>query len=335
MNTGKNKKPTYDFTGDGLFGNDVSEEQGTQKQDGILELRVEVLQPYHNHMFGLYEGTRLDEMLASVRENGILVPILVREYGGVYEILAGHNRVNAARMAGLDTVPAKVLCDISEEKADLIVTESNLCQRSFADLKHSERAFALKARHDALRNQGKRNDLIEEVEKLLDDRGGDSEPSDKQNNRSDFKVAEEFGLSPATISRYVKLAGIDRDLLDLVDSGNIPFLAGVYLADIDADHQAAVARYVLSDGVKVTMKNADALRAAAKLDEERIFEILTGVLTVKKKAEPAAKIRPKIYREYLPESLPVAKVERVIERALKFCRDNDVLDELLEEAAGQ
>lgn len=117
MNTGKNKKPTYDFTGDGLFGNDAEEEQGTQKQDGILELRIEALQPYHNHMFGLYEGTRLDEMLASVRENGILVPILVREYGGVYEILAGHNRVNAARMAGLDTVPAKVLCDISEEKA--------------------------------------------------------------------------------------------------------------------------------------------------------------------------------------------------------------------------
>lgn len=330
--TDTKKKPTYDFSGSALFGVDDTPDTtpATAEPREVTEININLLKPYHNHMFGLYEGARLDEMLASVLENGILVPILVREYGGAYEILSGHNRVNAAKLTGLDTVPARVLDDISDEKADLIVTESNLCQRSFSDLKHSERAFALKTRHDALRSQGKRRDLIDEVEKLLT--GGDETDSskDKYAGRSDVKVAEEFGLSPATITRYIKLAGIDRDLLDLVDNGYIPFSAGAHLAYIDAVHQATVARLFLSDGVKVTTKRAEALRSASNLDEERIREILTGVLTVKKKAEPAAKIKPKVYREYLPETLSVKEVERVIERALKFCRDSNALDELME-----
>ena len=147
----------------------VEEINGEQVRVQVVqELPIDKLRPYHNHPFRLYDGERLREMLRSVNEVGILVPIVVRDAeSDMYEILAGHNRVNAAKNVGLQTVPARILENISDELAALIVTESNLCQRSFGDMLYSERAVALKAHLDALRSQGKRNDLTDAVERLV------------------------------------------------------------------------------------------------------------------------------------------------------------------------
>ena len=111
----------------------------------IKDIPVDMLKDYHNHKFSLYTGERLEDMVASVKLNGILVPILVqpKDNGESYEILSGHNRANAAKIAGMDTVPAVIKENLSEEEAELYVVETNLAQRSFNDLKLSEQAAVL------------------------------------------------------------------------------------------------------------------------------------------------------------------------------------------------
>jgi len=108
-----------------------------------LSLDIADLVPYTNHPFKLYEGDRLDDMVRSIKELGVLMPVIVRpNEDETYEILSGHNRANAAKLAGLKEIPVIIKTGLSDDEAKLIVTETNLVQRSFADLSHSERAFA-------------------------------------------------------------------------------------------------------------------------------------------------------------------------------------------------
>ena len=292
------------------------------------ELPVMNLIPYRDHPFRLYDGQRLQDMVRSVREVGILIPVVVRDAeGGTYEILAGHNRVNAAKHVGLDTVPARVLENISDELAALIVTESNLCQRSFSDLSHSERAVALKAHMDALKSQGRRMDIIAAMDRLnAGEEDTEREKAIAPKGEARSLVGEKFDLSPATVSRYVRLASLHRELLGLVDEGKIAFLAGVELAGLSDKTQDHLAAFLDRERLTLTVKHAKALKDAASssrgLDEEQIHGILTGAAFRKPKAGPTAKTKPKIWKKYLPANTPAKDIESTIEKALAFYFEN-------------
>jgi ParB family chromosome partitioning protein len=141
-------------------------------------------------------------MVLSIKELGVLQPVIVRplnEDEGLYEILSGHNRVNAAKLAGLTEIPVIIKKGLSDEEAKLIVTETNLIQRSFSDLSHSERAIALKTHMSAITKQGKRNDLISEITNIL----VAFESSDEETcglidhkTKSRDKTAEKYGIDP-------------------------------------------------------------------------------------------------------------------------------------------
>ena len=130
---------------------------------GIQMIQIKNIQPFHDHPFHLYEGERLEDMIASVKEHGILNPVIVQKIDGGYEMLSGHNRMNAAKLAGLKEVPAIVKTDLSEGEAYVYVIETNLMQRSFSDLLISEKAAVLKARYEKGSCQGKRNDIMREI----------------------------------------------------------------------------------------------------------------------------------------------------------------------------
>ena len=101
----------------------------------VRQIPCQQLVPYHNHKFQLYEGERLEDMVESIRQNGVLIPIIVQpKSDGRYEILVGHNRWNASKIAGLPTIPAIVKDGLTEEEAAMYVVESNLMQRGFDDL---------------------------------------------------------------------------------------------------------------------------------------------------------------------------------------------------------
>ncbi len=133
-------------------------------EGNVEELNIAQLMPYRNHRFALYEGDRLDDMVQSIKKNGVITPIIVRPLGGGrYEILAGHNRVNAAKLAGKNYVPAIVKTGLSDAEAELIVVDTNILQRGFADLKISEQAFAISVRYHELFDEQKVKDIEEEL----------------------------------------------------------------------------------------------------------------------------------------------------------------------------
>jgi len=159
-------------------------------------------------------------MVESIKYFGVIVPIVARKKGLKFEILSGHNRVNAAKEAGLIDVPAVVKEGLSEEEATLIVTETNLMQRSFTDLCHSERATVIATRHDAMRSQGIRNDLLQEIEKLSKAPNlatqTTSGPMDQKLDTRD-KLGEKCGLSSRSVARYLRLDKLNYQLKDQVD----------------------------------------------------------------------------------------------------------------------
>lgn len=150
-----------------IFGEDYEEELNNNDEVASQDmLKIEQLVPFENHPFKLYEGERFNEMVESIKQFGVIVPIVVRKKKLKFQILSGHNRVEACKALGIKEIPAIVKEGLTEEEALLIVTETNTMQRSFTDLPHSERATVIAVRHEAMKKQGIRTDLLREIEIL-------------------------------------------------------------------------------------------------------------------------------------------------------------------------
>lgn len=137
----------------------------------VTVLPIEKIRMFQKHPFHLYEGERLDDMVESIKANGVLIPAIVRkiepdENGSEYEMLSGHNRMNASRIAGKNEIPCIVKENLSDEDAWIYVVETNVLQRSFADMLPSEKAAVLALRYSKMFSQGKRNDIIAELKML-------------------------------------------------------------------------------------------------------------------------------------------------------------------------
>ncbi len=316
-----------------IFGDDFSESP-PDKQEGATEVKLEQLVPFHDHPFKLYEGERFNEMVESIRNYGVIVPIVVQKKGLKYEILSGHNRANAAKEAGLDTIPTVIKEGLTKEEAILIVTETNLMQRSFTDLAHSERAMVIATRHDAIKNQGVRTDLLQEIEKLSkapnlakDETCG---PMDHK-LKSREKVGEEFGLSPRSISRYMRINRLSDPLKRLVDEGKIAMRAGVDLSYLSAEHQEMIDAIVSEDTFKVDMKKAAMIRSYAdedKLDWKSAKAIITGEAMKDPNKPKPIKIQSQIISRFFNPTQDKKDIEKTIEKALEmyFQRQQEPMD---------
>ena len=296
-------------------------------------LPIERLIPFKNHPFKLYEGERFANMVESVKVSGIIVPIIVRPINDQkYEILSGHNRVEAAKSARLGTVPVIIRENLTDDEAKLIVTETNLVQRSFADLSYSERAVALKHHLDAIKEQGKRKDLINEINKLLNAdninenlTGGliDHKPKSRD------KTADKYGLDARSVSRYVRLCELNESLLNRVDAEEIGLYAAVSLSYLSLDEQNELSRILDKNEHNVDMKKSESLRVYSKdnkLTPKMIEDILSGVVIKKKNRASlpvqSLKIGGKILSKYFkPEQKPEEIQAEIIE-AIEFYRAN-------------
>jgi ParB family chromosome partitioning protein len=308
----------------------IEEFTGANKQENLgttQTLDIIDLVPFTNHPFKLYEGARLDDMVRSVKELGVVVPIVVRPIEGEYthEILSGHNRVNAAKLAGLTEVPAVIKTGLSDEDAALIVTETNLIQRSFADLTHSQRAVALKRHMDAISKQGKRTDLIDEIKRLSNPdeirENGTSCLVGAKLNRADEQVGEQYGLSSRTVARYVRVALLSEPLQQRIDSEEIGLYPAVSLSYLTPNEQTELERQLSEASYKLDMKKAESLRELSeggKLTPEKMAQVLSGELNKKPKPKtaPAFKLKAKIYQKYFPGDTPQKEIETTIDQAL-------------------
>lgn len=303
------------------------------------ELNISQLVPFRNHPFKLYEGDRLDDMVESIREYGVILPLIVRPgEDGSYEILSGHNRANSAKIAGLETVPVVIKEGLTDEEAMLIVTETNLIQRSFIDLSFSERARVLAEHYNAIKQQGKRTDLINEIEKLSKDDDLEENSTLSQletKSRSDDKVGEKYDLSRATVARYLRIDILIEELKDRLDNNEIPLTASVDLSFLKEDEQETVENILETYGFKVDIKKAEILKNFSQgrtFTHDKAYEVLSGKFFNKPKKVKSFKIKPKIISKYFSENQKQGEIEETIEKALEmYFSQNREIDELEED----
>lgn len=288
----------------------------------VTKLNIEKLVAFENHPFKLYEGDRLTDMIDSIKNLGVIVPIVVRKKVNTYEILSGHNRVNAAKLAGLNDIPAVIKEGLTEEEAILIVTETNMMQRSFTDLAHSERATVIATRHNSMKKQGVRSDLLNEIEKLskAPNLAGDvtSSPLDTKLD-SKQNVGKEYNLSRASIARYLRLDQLNPNLKSQVDKGQVAMRAGVDLSYMSEDNQEMVEAIISENTFKVDMKKAATLKSydkSGKLTWDKAVAIVTGEITKKDKKPSAFKVQPSIISKYFKPNENKRDIEETIEKAL-------------------
>lgn len=299
---------------------------------GMMEMDFDQMESFPNHRFKLYEGQRLTDMVDSIKQFGILLPFIIwHTEDGKNIILSGHNRKNAAQLAGLTKGPVVIKENLTFHEARLIVTETNLRQRSFADMSHSERAYCLAEHYDALKSQGKRNDLLTEIETLLNPHEiKENETSAEVQHRlkSRDKIGQEYGLSRDKVAKYIRLAGLVSDLLERVDTGEIAFLAAYDLSFVeDTAKQQQIADLMKSDSYKVDMKKAELLRSyfeTGKLTETAIVQILSGEKTRKPKSDKPqpVKVKPAVISKYFTAQQTAREIEETIDKALAFYFEN-------------
>lgn len=184
---------------------------------GYEMIPVEQIVPFHKHPFRLYEGERLNDMVENVREHGILTPVIVQKTDTGYEMLAGHNRLNVAKIVGIDEIPAIVKEGLTEKEAYVYVIETNMLQRSFSELCVSEKAAVLAERYDKVLSQGKRNDIINELAELDGTCGHGV-------HKSRDGIGEEYGMSGRSAARLMRVNHLVPELKEKVDSGELSFV---------------------------------------------------------------------------------------------------------------
>lgn len=323
-----------------IFGEEAVNEQ--KSGNDKVEASIEKLIPFAGHPFKLYQGERLSGLVDSIKELGVILPVVVRPIkDGNYEILSGHNRVNAARIAGLNKVPVIVKEGLTEEEADLIVTETNLLQRSFSDLSHSERAIALKRHYDVIKEQGKKSQLsesknpelkrklefINEIERLskancLEDSVSLSQVATEK-ARPTEKVGQQYALSKDTVARYLRLHELIPTILQRVDNEEIAFIPAVTLSFLKRPEQEDLDNVLCQKKYIINMAKAKQLRIYSEtsgLDIERIKAILSGEMNKKNRHHKSmdVKVKAKVISRFFKPEQNATEIQGVIEKALEM-----------------
>lgn len=287
-------------------------------ENGVEQIKIDDIQAFHDHPFHLYEGERLQDMVQSIKEHGVLNPVIVRKLGKGYEMLSGHNRANAAKLAGLTEVPAIVKADLPDEEAYVYVIETNLMQRSFNDLMPSEKAAVMAAHYDKVCCQGKRNDIIRELELLngIEPKSTCGHNGHKLKNRD--AMAAEYGFSSRNAARYLRLNYLIQPFKNMMDENKIALLAAVDVSYLIEDEQKMLWNIVERQGLKVKPAYAEKLRKeSGSLTEEKMAEILEA-LQVKHSdgnAGVSLKLPKEICNKYF-EGMNSRQMASVVEQAL-------------------
>ena len=286
------------------------------------------LVPFNGHPFHLYQGERLNDMVESIKTSGVIVPIIVRRIGDVLEILSGHNRVEASRLAGRVEVPTIILENISNADALAIVIETNLLQRSFTDMSHSEKAAVLTLHHSKMFSQGKRNDILEQLYMLGKSHDlGDDITSRQVGEKltSNQKVADLYSLSARTVSRYLRIHQLYPALKNILDDDIIAFIPAVTLSHLSHTEQKLLADCINKHNFPVDMKKADMLRKyseKSKLDKDSINRILSGAMAYKPSRTPTVKISKTVFVKYFDSKQSSKEIQGIVEAALAFYHEH-------------
>ena len=294
--------------------------------NGFQILSPEAIRGFRGHPFRLYEGDRLNDLVESISENGVLVPAIVRkiesdENGFEYEMLAGHNRQNAAVIAHRE-LPCIVKENLSDHDAWIYVIETNVLQRSFSEMLPSEKAAVLALRYSKMICQGRRNDIIEELKRL----GNPDEIKENKTcgidchkSKSRDVVGAEYNLKGRAVANYLRINELSVALKIRIDDGEFSIAAAVQLSYLEQEEQQMVEAVLSESEYKVNESKAVLLREyTGKLTPERAEQILSGEFNRKPKKSTAAafKVKPAIYKKYFTASISQKEFDSIVDEAL-------------------
>ncbi len=284
-------------------------------EGGVSMVSVDAITPFRDHPFKLYQGDRLNDMVESIKERGILTLVIVRKLGSGYEMLAGHNRHNAAKLAGLTEIPATVKEDLTDDEAWIYVVETNVIQRSFSDLTISERIAVLSTRYNEVCGTKKREEILEELHLL----NGDGGHHVHQIAKSRELIGQEYGMTGRNIARYIRCGQLIPEFRNMLDDLSLALVVGVELSYLSAEEQELVKGVLDKNCISIRMDMAKKLRAATGTITEESVQTLMGVDKPMESAEIVKPISVKlpatVYSKYFSD---VAKkdVQGILEAAL-------------------
>ena len=281
-----------------------------KKQD-FKVLKTKDLYPFPDNPFHVAEDETLSELAESIKEFGIVTPIITRpkEDGDGYEVIAGQRRVRASELAGINTVPAFVL-PLDRDRAIITLVDSNLQRENILP---SERAFAYKMKSEAMKRQGFRTDLTSSqvVTKL----------------RTDDKVAQGFGVGRMTVQRFIRLTELIPPILQMVDEGKIALTPAVELSFLKKDEQENLFATMESEEATPSLSQAHRMKSmsqSGRLDMDTIFAIMTEE---KGNQKETLKINTSKLKKYFPKDTTPKQMEetiiRLLERELQRKRSRD------------
>ncbi|MEY8238480.1 ParB/RepB/Spo0J family partition protein [Lachnospiraceae bacterium 66-29] len=281
-----------------------------KKQD-FKVLKTVDLHPFPDNPFHVVEDEMLSELAESIKEFGIVTPIITRpkEDGSGYEIIAGQQRVRASEIAGINTVPAFVL-PLDRDRAIITLVDSNLQRENILP---SERAFAYKMKSEAMKRQGFRTDLTS------------SQVGTKL--RTDDKVAQGFGVGRMTVQRFIRLTELIPSILQMVDEGKIALTPAVELSFLKKDEQENLFATMESEEATPSLSQAQRMKSlsqSGRLDMDMIFAIMTEE---KGNQKETLKINTSKLKKYFPKNTTPKQMEdtiiKLLERELQRKRGRD------------
>ena len=281
-----------------------------KKQD-FKVLKTADLYPFPDNPFHVVEDEMLSELAESIKEFGIVTPIITRpkEDGNGYEIIAGQRRVRASELAGLNTIPAFVL-PLDRDRAIITLVDSNLQRENILP---SERAFAYKMKSEAMKRQGFRTDLTS------------SQVGTKL--RTDDKVAQGFGVGRMTVQSFIRLTELIPPILQMVDEGKIALTPAVELSFLKKDEQENLFATMESEEATPSLSQAQRMKSlsqSGRLDMDMIFSIMTEE---KGNQKETVKIGMERLKKYFPKGTTPKQMEdtiiRLLERELQRKRGRD------------
>ena len=243
----------------------------------LIQAPLELLEPWSDaagnmQPFRSYSAAELEDLADNIRQHGIITPLRLRPMDGRFQILSGHNRCKAAKLAGLRTVPA-IVEDVDDDEAALILVDSNLKQRQ--RITPSEKARAYKLRLEAMRRQGKRTDLTSrhDVGKSENDSAATSRHDVGKLETADV-IGEQAGDTGRTVQRYVRLTYLIPELLEMVDDERLKIVCAVELSYLPPTTQQMVLE-ALDDGLKLSAIKAKNLHASMPTTEKGVRALLS------------------------------------------------------------
>lgn len=265
----------------------IDELLGVVNEESAMEIDIASIHPFAGHPFKVIDDDKMQDLVESVRENGVITPVLIRPaMENQYEMISGHRRMHAAKLAGLSNIPA-IVREMTDDEAVIAMVDANI-QRE--ELLPSEKAFAYKMKLSAMKRQAGRP-------------GKNNSSQNGTNLRSDQVLAEEVGISRNQIQRYIRLTELIPELLNLVDDKKLQFTVAVEISYIDKEIQKWIYEYIRDNGF-IKPIQITALRKqleTEKVSQNFMISIFNNAITPKKTNRKITLTEKKLTRYFPPE----------------------------------